>query len=135
MAFACHVIGPLDPATWNETASLRPSSSGALGLLTQGSEKESDQVWPPGGMVTDFLPPPKLTGRLVPGVMAAPLHCTPVKTASNVTGLVPNALLKRRRIRLPQSVGLMIRRKVWSFASGLGRANLSSGCSTALPDG
>src|SRR4051794_13030271 len=135
MALACHVIGPLDPATWKETASLRPSSSGAAALLTQGSVKDSDQVWPPGWTVTDFLPPANVTGRLVPGETAAPLHCSPANTASKVTGLVPNALLKRRRIRLPQSDGLMTRRKVWSFASGLGRANFSSGCSAGLPDG
>src|SRR5215471_14516349 len=76
IAFACHVIGPLSPATWKLTASRRPTSIGSAGLLTNGNDTGSDTTSAPGAIVTDGLPA-KVTGRLVPASTAAPLFCRP----------------------------------------------------------
>src|SRR6266481_7835559 len=49
-ALACQVIGPLSPATWKLTASLRPASS--AGLPAKESATASLHTHSPGGTVT-----------------------------------------------------------------------------------
>ena len=56
-ALACQVIGPLSPATWKLTASLRPFSSGLAGVATNGSATASLTTLWPGCTVTFFCPP------------------------------------------------------------------------------
>ena len=51
-AFACHVIGPLSPATCRLTASLRPGSVAGAGLVTYGRRTASLQTDSPGATVT-----------------------------------------------------------------------------------
>src|ERR1051325_254226 len=70
-AFACHVMGPLSPAMWKLTASLRPAR-----LFEGASGTASLQTACPGSMVTAVLPA-KRTGRLVPGTTAPALHWKP----------------------------------------------------------
>ena len=71
-ALACQVIGPLSPATWKLTASLRPDS--CVASLTKGSVTASLHASLPGSIVIDGLPP-NVTGRLVPGTTAALVNC------------------------------------------------------------
>src|SRR5712671_168820 len=71
-ALACQVIGPLSPATWKLTASLRPAS--ALTSFTNGNATASLQTSWPGCTVTLGLPP-NVTGRLVPAVSVALPSC------------------------------------------------------------
>src|SRR6266853_6113010 len=47
-ALACQVIGPLSPATWKLTASLRPQSSVLVGLRTNASATGSLHTAAPG---------------------------------------------------------------------------------------
>src|SRR5215468_998921 len=49
---ACHVIGPLSPATWKLTASLRPASSGTSGSRTKARSTGSLHTDAPGATVT-----------------------------------------------------------------------------------
>ena len=135
-ALACHVIGPLSPATWKLTASLRPFRSGSSGDPTNPSLTGSLTTLPPGGTTTLAFPP-KVAAVLVPGTIALPLSCSPTNAPSNVTGLVPKALERRMRASLPQTSGRTIIRNDWSRAprSGEGKANLRSGCAVGLPTG
>src|SRR4029079_16599266 len=105
MALACQVIGPLVPATWKLTASLRPRNS--LPFVTKGSVTASLHTDSPGATVTLFLPP-KVIARLVAGITAEPDHCRPTNASSKVTGWVPSALEKRIRDLAPQNSGLTI---------------------------
>src|SRR4051794_39261135 len=133
-ALACQVIGPVSPATWKLTPSLRPASIRAS--LAKGSATGSLHTSLPGSIVTLVLPP-KLTGLLLPATSVALASCRPTKTPSNVTGLVPSALEKRSRACLPQISGIMTRRNVWSRApdSGDGKANFRTGWADGLPTG
>ena len=81
--------------------------------------------------------PLKLTGRFVPGTMAAPLICRPANTPSKVTGLTPKAFDRRRRVCRPQMSGCTISRNVWSRApvSAEGKAKLRLGWADAFPAG
>ena len=131
---ACQVIGPVSPATWKLTASLRPAS--AFASRTNGSVTLSLHTSLPGSTVTLGLPP-NVTGLFVPGATVALPNCSPTWTPSNVTGLVPSALEKRSRACLPHTSGMTIRRNVWSRApaSGTGKANFCTGCADGLPTG
>src|SRR6266853_5361448 len=133
-ALACQVIGPLAPATWKLTASLRPRNS--LPFLTKGSATASLHTDSPGETVTLFLPP-KVIARVVPGTTAEPDHCMPTNAPSNVTGCVPSALEKRIRAQAPQNSGLTMRRNDWSRApvSAEGNASERLGCADGLPTG
>src|SRR5437660_7716838 len=135
-AFACQVIGPLSPGTWKLTASLRPASSELPGSRAKGKVTASLQAESPGAIVTVRLPP-KVTGRLVSGTRAELVRCRPTKTASNVTGLVPSVLEKRRRASRPQISGLRTSRNDWSRAPVIsdGNATFRSGCADGLPIG
>ena len=73
---ACQVIGPLSPAMWKLTASLRPQSSVLSGLRTNASATGSLHAAAPGAMVTLRLPP-NVTGRLVPLTTAELPNCRP----------------------------------------------------------
>src|SRR5262245_10882826 len=63
-ALACHVIGPLEPATWKLTASLRPSNA-AFDDCKTGRSTASLKRDAPGASVTAGFPP-NITGRFVP---------------------------------------------------------------------
>src|SRR5215467_10016656 len=136
IAFACHVIGPLSPATWKLTARRRPTSIGSAGSLTNGNDAGSDTASAPGAIVTDGWPA-KVTGRLVPASTAAPLFCRPRYTPSKVAGFVPNAFDRRMRAWLPQTSGRTISRNDWSLAprAASGKANFISGCAAGKPAG
>src|SRR5215203_5009655 len=51
-ALACHVIGPVDPAAWKLTASLRPSRLPGAARATNGSATGSLTIDCPAGRVT-----------------------------------------------------------------------------------
>src|SRR5712671_2216381 len=133
-ALACQVIGPLAPATWKLTASLRPRSS--LPFFTKGSATASLHTDSPGATLTLPLPP-NVIARLVPGITAEPDHCMPANAPSNVTGCAPSALEKRIRALAPQNSGLTTRRNDWSRApvSAEGNASDRLGCADGLPTG
>src|SRR6266853_2533779 len=70
-ALACQVIGPLSPATWKLTATLRPASSGASGSRTKERSTGSLHTDAPGAIVTSGLPA-NATGRFEPLTSAGP---------------------------------------------------------------
>src|SRR5688500_5197099 len=103
-AFACHVIGPLAPATRNDTANLRPSVSAPAGSFSSIPSLYMDA---PAAIVM-LRCPPKRTGRFVPLTMLPANDDTPTYTASNVTGCVPKVLARRMRTRSPHRSGRTI---------------------------